>query len=324
MSRFAPAICLGLSGLFSIAPAFAAEADYPNRPIRLIVPYPPGGGTDPPARLIAAWFSEKFGQNVVVDNRPGAGAVVGHSLGAQAAPDGYTLLFGTSGGLTVGPAYNPKVPYDSLKSYAHVGLLADGPYLLIVHAGTPAKSVQELVALAKAQPGKIFIASPGTGTPNHLGMELLKSMTKAEFVHVPYKGGGPALLDVISGRTHATFGGVTYTGPAVSAGKARAIGVGHTARIKWYPDVPAIAEWLPGFNVSTWYCILAPAGTPAPIVNKLNAEIRNAVANPAFVKQLDALGMVPTGGAPEVLRDRIRSELARWNNVIGEAGIRPN
>jgi len=315
---------LALTGLSSATPALAAEAEYPNRPIRLIVPYPPGGGTDPPARLIAAWISEKFGQNVVVDNRPGAGAVVGHQLGATAAPDGYTLLFGTSGGLTVGPAYNPKVPYDSLKSYAYVGLLADGPYLLIVHAGTPAKTVQELVALAKAQPGKIFIGSPGTGTPNHLGMELLKSMTKAEFVHVPYKGGGPALLDVISGRTHAIFGGVTYTGPAVSAGKARAIGVGHTERIKWYPDVPTIAEWLPGFNVSTWYCILAPAGTPAGIVSKLNAEIRNAVANPAFVKQLDALGMVPTGGAPELLRDRIRNELARWNKVITEAGIRAN
>ncbi|MCC6533010.1 MAG: tripartite tricarboxylate transporter substrate binding protein [Burkholderiales bacterium] len=302
--------------------ACAAESDYPHRPVRLIVPYPPGGGTDPPARLIGAWLADRMGQTVVVDNRPGAGAVVGHSLGAQAAADGYTLLFGTSGGLVVGPAYNAKVPYDGIKSYAHVGLLTDAPYLLIVHAATPVKSVQELVALAKAQPGKILLGSPGMGTPNHLGIELLKSMTKAEFVHVPYKGGGPALLDVVSGRTHALFGGVTYTGPAIASGKARALAVGHTERIRWYPDLPAIAEWLPGFNVSTWYGILAPAGTPAPVVTKLNAEIRNAVVNAGFVKQLDALGLVPTGSTPEQLRERIRNELARWSKVIDEAGIR--
>jgi len=326
MFRYPNAICLSLvlSVLLGIStPGRAAEIDYPNRPIRFIVPYPPGGSTDPTARLLAAWFSEKFGQTVVVDNRPGAGATIGHAMGAQATPDGYTWLFGTSGGMVVGPAYGSKVPYDSIKDYAHVGSIADSPFMLIIHPAVPAKSVQELVAFAKGQPGKVLFASPGAGTPNHLGMELLKSLTKAEFVHVPYKGGGPALLDVMSGRVHALFGGVAYTGPAINSGKARAIAVGHPTRVKAYPDVPTIGEWLPGFNCSTWYGILMPAGTSRAIVEKVSTELRNALKSPAFLKQFDALGLIAASSTPEELRERIRSELARWNKVISEAGIRP-
>ncbi len=327
MFRYPNAICLSLilHLLVCVAmPARAAESDFPTRPIRFIVPYPPGGSTDPTARLLAAWFTEKFGQSVVVDNRPGAGATIGHAMGAQATPDGYTWLFGTSGGMVVGPAYGTKVPYDSIKDFAHIGVIADSPFLLVIHPNVPAKTVQELVSVAKAQPGKIFFASPGAGTPNHLGMELLKSLTKAEFVHVPYKGGGPALIDVMSGRTQALFGGVTYTGPAISAGKARAIAVGHPERIRTFPDIPTIAEWLPGFNCSTWYGILAPAGTSRTIVNKVNAELRNALASPAFLKQFDTMGLIAVSSTPDELRERIRNELARWTKVINEAGIRPN
>ncbi len=325
MFRYSSAIrqCLILGILLWIAgPLQAADSDYPNRPIRFIVPYPPGGSTDPTARLLAQWFTEKFGQSVVVDNRPGAGATIGHAMGAHATPDGYTWLFGTSGGMVVGPAYGTKVSYDSIKDFAHIGLIADSPFLLVIHPSVPAKGVQELVEAAKAQPGKILFGSPGAGTPNHLGMELLKSLTQAQFVHVPYKGGGPALIDLMSGRIHALFGGITYTGPAIQAGKVRAIAVGHPKRVRAFPDLPTIAEWLPGFNCSTWYGILAPAGTPRPIVNKVNAELRNALASPAFLKQFDTMGLIAVSSTPEELRERIRSELARWNKVIEGAGIR--
>ena len=316
--------CLML-GLCSFAALGQAPEDgYPNRPIRFIVPYPPGGSTDPTARLFAAWFTEKLGQTVVVDNRPGAGATIGHAMGAQATPDGYTILFGTSGGLVVNPAYGSKIPYDSVKDYAHVGLIADSPFILIVHPAVPAKTVQELVAYAKAQPGKVFFGSPGAGTPNHLGIELLKSLTGAQFVHVPYKGGGAALVDLMSGRIHALFGGVPYTAPAVNSGKARVIAAGHPERVKQYPDAPAIAEWLPGFSCSTWYGILAPAGTPRGIVRKLNAEMRNALANPAFRKQLESMGLNPVASTPEELRERIASELTRWTKVIKDSGIKPD
>ena len=327
MFRYSNAIhlCLVTHILLCAAlPLRAAETDFPTRPIRFIVPYPPGGSTDPTARLLAQWFTEKFGQSVVVDNRPGAGATIGHAMGAQATPDGYTWLFGTSGGMVVGPAYGTKVSYDSIKDFAHIGLIADSPFLLVIHPSVPAKTVQELVEVAKGQPGKIFFGSPGAGTPNHLGMELLKSLTKAQFVHVPYKGGGPALIDLMSGRIHAQFGGITYTGPAIQSGKIRPIGVGHPKRVRAFPDLPTIAEWLPGFNCSTWYGILAPAGTPSAIVNKVNAELRNALASPAFLKQFDTMGLIAVSSTPDELRERIRTELARWNKVIEEAGIRPN
>jgi len=326
MFRYSNAIylCFGLNTLvFGPALLHAAETDYPTRPIRFIVPYPPGGSTDPTARLLAQWFTDKFGQTVIVDNRPGAGATIGHAMGAQATPDGYTWLFGTSGGMVVGPAYGTKVAYDSIKDFAHIGLIADSPFMLVIHPSIAAKSVQELVDIAKAQPGKIFFGSPGAGTPNHLGMELLKSMAKAPFEHVPYKGGGPALIDLMSGRIHALFGGTTYTGPAISAGKVRPIAVGHPQRVRAFPDIPTIAEWLPGFNCSTWYGILAPAGTPRAIVSKVNAELRNALASPAFVKQFDTMGLIAaSSNTPDELLERIRSELARWNKVIDDAGIR--
>lgn len=305
-------------------PARGAAIDYPNRPIRIIVPYPPGGSTDPTARVLGQWFAEKFGQPVVVDNRPGAGATLGHALGAQATPDGYTLLLGTSGGLVTGPAFGTKVPYDPVKDYTAVGLAVDVPFLLIVHPALPAKTIQEMIDLAKAQPGKITFGSPGVGTPNHLGAELMKALGKAEFLHIPYKGGGPALVDLMSGRIHALFGGIPYSGPAIKAGKARVLAVGHPTRTRFFPDVPAIAEVLPGFNNTTWYGILGPAGVPKPIVAKLNAEMKIALERPEFRKQLEAMGLDPVYSTPEELQARIRTELARWTKVIKDAGISAN
>jgi tripartite-type tricarboxylate transporter receptor subunit TctC len=301
--------------------AYAAELNYPVRPIRIIVPYPPGGSTDPTARILGQWFAEKFAQPVVIDNRPGAGATLGHALGAQATPDGYTLLLGTSGGLVTGPAFGTKVAYDPVKDLTAIGLVVDVPFLLIVHPSVPAKTMREFIELGKAQAGKFAFASPGVGTPNHLGMELLNSMAKTQFLHVPYKGGGPAMVDLMGGRVQALFGGIPYSAPAVNSGKARVLAVGHPRRVKAFPDAPAIAELLPGFNNTTWYGILGPAGIPKGIVGKLNAEIKAALANPEFRKQLETLGLEPTYSTPQELNDRIRSELARWTKVIKDAGI---
>jgi tripartite-type tricarboxylate transporter receptor subunit TctC len=315
---------LGTAAWLLVTMASAADLAYPTRPIRMIVPYPPGGSTDPTARAFGAWMSERFGVPVVIDNRPGAGATIGHALGAKATPDGYTLLLGTSGGLVVSPAFGTKLPYDSLKDFAPIGLGVYAPFLLVVHPSVAAKSVNELVELAKAQPGKINFGSPGVGTPNHLGMELLKAMTGAQFLHVPYKGGGPATVDLVAGRIQALFGSPPQCLPHIAAGRIRALGVGHPKRIRSLPDVPAITELLPGFNNTTWYGLFAPAGTPAAIVTKLNSEMKRAIANPEFVKHIEAIGLETASSTPKELQDMVKSELARWTKIIRDNGIQPN
>ncbi|MGZ5164936.1 MAG: Bug family tripartite tricarboxylate transporter substrate binding protein [Burkholderiales bacterium] len=317
-------IVVALVCLFTAAAALhAAENAYPTRPIRVIVPYPPGGSTDPTARAYGGWLSEKFGVPVVIDNRPGAGATIGHGLAAKSPPDGYTLLLGTSAGLVVSPAFGTKLPYDPLKDFAPVGLGVYVPFLLVVHPAVPAKNVKEFIELAKAQPGKINFGSPGSGTPNHLGMELLKAMTGADFLHVPYKGGGPATVDLVAGRIQAIFGSIPQWQPHLAVGRVRAIGIGHPTRVRSMPEVQAIAEVLPGFNNTSWYGLLGPAGTPAAVVNKINAEMRRAVANTEFVKQLESIGLEPASSTPKEMGDLIRAELARWTKVIKEAHIQP-
>lgn len=316
------AVVLSVFGV--VAAGHAAGIKYPTKPIRLIVPYPPGGSTDPTARAFGGWLSDKFGVPVVIDNRPGAGSTIGHGLGAKATPDGYTLLLGTSGGLVVSPAFGSKLPYDASKDFAPIGLGVYVPFLIVVHSSVPAKSVRELIDLAKAQPGKINFGSPGTGTPNHLGIELLKAMTGAEFTHVPYKGGGAATVDLIAGRIQAIFGSIPQWQPHLAAGRVRAVGIGHPTRVRTMPDVPAIAETLPGFNNTTWFGLLAPAGTPAAIVNKVNAEMKKAVANAEFRKHLESIGMEPASSTPGEMGELIRTELARWTKVIRDAGIQTN
>jgi len=306
---------------FSIVAPTLAQDKYPSRPIRMIVPYPPGGSTDPTGRAFAAWLTEALGQQVVVDNRPGAGSTIGHGLGAKATPDGYTLLLGTSGGLAVSPALNSKLPYDPVRDFTPIGLGVYTPFLLVVHAGLPAASLKEFIALSKAQSGGIVFASVGVGTPNHLGAELLKAMAGFQFVHVPYKGGGPAVVDLVAGRAQALVGGIPYAGPQVKAGRVRAIAIGHPARVSGWPDVPAIAETLPGFSNTTWFGLLGPAGTPKAVVDRINAEMKRAVANPEFAKQLVAIGLEPASSTPAEFQDMIRAELKRWSKVIKEAGI---
>jgi len=315
-------VSAGIALLVSAAASQAAEITYPNKPIRLIIPFPPGGSADPLGRALGVWFSDKFGVPVIADNRPGAGTAIAHTLGAKAAPDGYTLLLGSSSGLTTNPAFGTKLDYDPVKDYASVGLAAYVPQLVVVHPSVPAKSMNELIDLAKAQPGKINFGSPGIGTVGHLSIELINTATGAKFTHVPYKGAGPGLIDLVGNRIQVFVGSVTSAQTQVAAGRIRAIATGHIKRLRSMPDLPTVGESLPGFSNNGWYCILAPARTPALIINKLNAELNRALANAEFSKHIDAIGMEPTSSAtPEELREWIRSELARWTKVVRDAGI---
>ena len=314
-------LALVVTAMLPAAAQSAAAQAYPNKPVRMIVPYPPGGSVDFTGRELAAKLSELWGQQVVLDNRGGAGSTLGHSLGAKAIPDGYTLLLGTSAGLVVSPALGTKLNYDSLKDYAPIGLAVYAPFALTLHAGVAANTTQEFIDLAKANPGKINFSSPGTGTPNHLGGELLKALAHINIVHVPYKGGGPALVDLISGQVQMTFSGVPQILPHVKAGRVKIIAIGHPTRIKSLPDTPPVADVLPGFNNTSWYGLLAPAGTPPALVNQINAAMNKVLSQPEFGQRLLLQGVEPVTSTPQGMHDMIRNELARWRKVIKEAGI---
>jgi tripartite-type tricarboxylate transporter receptor subunit TctC len=301
--------------------AHAGEAAYPSRPIRLIVPYPPAGSTDFVAREVSNNFTQAFGQSVVIDNRPGGGTLLGLTLGARAPRDGYTITFGTSAGLAVNPALGVKMPYDPQRDFTPIGLMVYIPYLLVVNADLPVRNVKELIDLAKAQPGKLNFASPGVGTPNHLGIELLSMLGGVKFVHVPYKGGALAVNDLVAGRVQILFSGVPQVYGMLKAGRLRAIAVGTTRPTRVAPELPPVAEAFPGFDCNTWYGLLAPTGTPAGVVTKLSTELNRALSTPAVVQRLLDQGVEATPGAPSVLRDLIVSETARWRKVIKAAGI---
>lgn len=301
--------------------AVAAEPAYPSKPIRLIIPFPPGGSADPLGRAFAAWFSEKLGVPVVPDNRPGAGTAIAHTMGARAASDGYTLLLGSSSGMAANPAFGAKLDYHPVQDFAHIGLASYVPQLITVHPAVPAKTMRELVDLAKAQPEKIRAGSPGVGTLGHLSVAYLNSLTGARFLHVPYKGTGPAMTDLLANRIQTSMSSVTGSLPHVQSGRLRAVAVGHSKRINQFPDVPTVAETLPGFANDGWYGLLAPVGTSPSIVARLNAEMNRALSQPEFQKQIDATGMVQGGGTPAEWRDFVRNELARWTKVVRDAGL---
>ncbi len=321
MSSIVSAAAIAL--LAAASAAQAAESAYPNKPIRMIVPFPPGGSADPLARTYAAWFSDKFGVPVVCDNRPGAGTAIAHTLGAKAAPDGYTLLLGASSGMTTNPASGAKLDYDPVKDFAHVGLAAYVPQMIVVHPSVPAKSFTELIEFAKA-PGKANFGTPGVGSVGHLTVAFLNVATGAKFTHVPYKGAGPAMVDILANRIQVFVGSVTGTQAQIRAGKVRAIATGHQKRVASFPDVPTVSEFIPGFTNNGWYGVVAPAGTPEAIVDKLNAEMKRALANAEFVKQVETLGMEPHGSTPQELLEWTRSELARWTKVVTDAGVKVN
>ena len=316
------AVSAGLALLAGSSAAHAAEKTaYPNKPIRLIVPFPPGGSADPLARAYGAWFSDKFGVTVVADNRPGAGTAIAHTLAAKASPDGYTLILGASSGLTTNPAFGTKLDYDPIKDFSPMGLAAYIPQIFVVHPAVTAKNMGGLIDLAKAQPGKVLFGTPGIATVGHLTVELLSIAGGVKFTHVPYKGAGPGMVDLVGGRIHVFVGSVTSAQAQVSAGRIRPIAIGHPKRLPNLPDVPAVAETFPGFTNDGWFGVFGPAGTPRPIVMKIAAEMTKAQANAEFVKHLETIGMLPGGKTPEELHDWVRSEIARWTKVVRDAGI---
>ncbi len=303
------------------AHAGAADTGFPTRPIRFIVPNGAGGTTDLVARSVAPKLADMLGQQVVIDNRPGSGGILGTEIVAKATPDGHTLLMGTIGNIAISPALYRKLGYDSLRDFAPVTQLASAAYMVVVHPTIAAKSMKELAALAKAKPGALNFASAGSGTGSHLAAELFKSMAGVEMVHVPYKGGSPAMTDVIAGQVQLMFNGIPSSMPHLRSGRVRALAVTTATRSAAAPELPTIAEaGFPGAESTSWTGILVPAGTPAPVIAKLNAAFVKALQFPDVVARLSTDGAAPVGNSPAAFGTYIKSELAKWAKVVKASG----
>jgi tripartite-type tricarboxylate transporter receptor subunit TctC len=314
-------LAIGASSLAAAVPAFAQA--FPAKPIRLILPYPPGGGSDTIARPFARKMGENIGQQVIVDNRGGAGGNIGMEAAARSAPDGYTVVMGLTAQLAVNPGLYQKLPYDPLRDFEPITLLANGAYLLVAHPSLPVKSLKDVIAIAKKRPGELFYASSGNGSGAHLASELLNTMAGIRIVHVPYKGGGPALVDTIAGQTQLLFATPIASAGHLKAGRLRAIAVSTTKRVNSMPDVPTASEsGLPGYDSGVWYGMLAPRGTPREIVARLNEEFRKVLADPGIRDFLTKSGIDPEGSSPEELAKYMRSEIDKWAKVIKSANIR--
>lgn len=313
------ALLAPLSGA-ALAQAKAESQNYPARPIRVILPNSAGSAMDLVARMIAQRFTESWGQQVVVDNRAGAGGIIGQEVAAKATPDGYNLLFAASSSLVINPLLT-KVPYDTFRDFAPVSLIVISPQMLVSHPSLAATNVAELVALARAKPRQVHCASPGTGTSNHLGCETLKVMTGVDILHVPYKGTSPAITDVMGGQVQIMFNSMPAVWPLAKAGKLRALAHGGAKRSPAAPTVPTVAETIPGFQCTTWYALLAPRGTPPAIVAKANAEMVKMLADPAFAKRLSDQGQDPQSSTPAELTAHMRAETERFSKIIKSAGI---
>lgn len=298
----------------------ALAQPYPTKSIRLIAPYPPGGGVDATARIIAQALSEQLGQQVVVENRAGATGRIGTEIVAKSTADGYTLLMGSGAPNAVVPSVTPNLPYDAIKDFAPISLVATTDYDLLVHPSLPVRSVKQLVALAKSKPGEITYGSSGILSNTHLAGELLKQLAKINLIHVAYKGTGPAMVGVLTGETAITFGGGPGAAPHIKAKRLRALATTGTQRRS--PDLPTIAETIPGYSINQWYGILAPAGTPSPVLERLHKEIVRAVAAPKVVQQLTNLGAKPDSNQPDTFRAFIKSEMDKWGKVIRAANIK--
>ncbi len=317
--RAAAFSALAMTGLQSLV-AQAAET-YPSKPVKLVVPYPPGGGTDIIARVVTNRLTETLKQTFLVENQGGAGGVVGTQMVARSAPDGYTLLFGTSAGLVINPLITKTpLPYDSIKDFAPVSLLYRSPMLVVVINSLPVNSVKDLIAYAKKEPGKLNYASAGIGAPNHVATELFKFMTGTDIVHIPFKGFAPGIADMLGGQVQIMFNPVTGLLPYVKSGKVRPLGVSAQQRVSSLPDVPTIAEaGVPGYEYDLWYSIVAPAKTPMPVIRTLNAEIVKIIAEPDTAVKF--AGGEPTSSTPEGLAKIIRDEFDRLGKVVKAANI---
>ena len=310
-------LCCALAAI----PAYAQQ--YPSKPVRMVVPSSAGGGTDIVARIIAPDLSKRLGQQVVIENRAGAGTMIGIEVAAKSPPDGYTLLMGLST-LAINPALYKKVPYDAMRDFAPITLAVSSPAILVVHPSIPAKTVKELIAFARARPGQLNYASAGTGTFPHMSMELFLSMAKLKLEHIPYKGTGPAMIDMLAGHVAVMTGTILTSMPQIRAGRLRGLGITSSARSAVVPEIPTIAEaGLPGYEATQWYGMLAPAQTPKDIIARLHAEATRVLQQPEIRERFAGDGADPVGNAPEEFRRYIQSEITKWAKVAREAGIKP-
>jgi tripartite-type tricarboxylate transporter receptor subunit TctC len=322
MSRRLAAALLALVIAAWLAPAASSAQDFPSRAITIIVAQPPGGGTDIISRIFAQQLSEQLGKPVVVENKPGAGTIVGTQAAAKSPPDGYTLLAGLTANMAVNPSLFRTLPYDPVRDFTPVGMMAQFPFVLVVSKDFPAKSVKELIDMAKAKPGTINFASAGNGTGQHLSAELFKLMAGVDMTHVPYRGAAPAYSDVISGRTPVFFDNLASALGQIKGGSVRALGVTGTKRSPLLPDVPTIAEaGVPGYQNYVWFGLWAPKNTPKPVVDKLYAEIRKAAATPAVKERIMKDAGVPMDTALTAIEPLEKSEIAKWADVVKRAHI---
>ena len=305
-----------------LAPVVMAQQAYPNKPIRIIVPYPPGGTADIIGRTIAEKLGVIWGQSVIVENRAGGGGTIGVDAVAKAAPDGYTMILGVTGPLTIAPSINAQLAYDPLRDLVPITLVAAVPSLIAIHPSVPARDLKELIALAKSQPGKLTFASAGTGTSVHIAGELFKSMAGVDIIHVPYKGGAPALNDLLGGQVSMIIENMPQLLPQVRAGKIRALAVTTQQRSSALADLPAVAEILPGYEATTWFGLLAPAKTPQEIVRKVQSDVAKIGMLPDVKERFTGLGADVIASTPEAFAKHLQSELVRFSKVIKDANIK--
>jgi len=311
-----------LGAILPLSASCALARDYPVKPIRFLVPYSPGGGTDILARRLAQNLTDRLGEPVIVDNRGGANGIIGMQIAAKAPPDGYTIVLALTAQLAINPSFYPNLPYDPLRDYMPITLLGGAPYLLSVHPSVQATSVEELIALAKSKPGGLAFGSSGKGGIPHLAGEMLDGMAGITMLHVPFKGGGPALTNLIAGQVQLLFTVIPPALPHVRAGRLRAIAVTGSQRSRILEKVPTIAETLPGYEASTWFGVLAPAHTQEAIAGRLNRAFLEVLGIRELRSALLAEGFEPAGSNPAQFRDHIRNEIARWAKVIHSSGAR--
>lgn len=307
--------------LFTFAAAPVAAQDYPARAITIIVPQPPGGGTDIISRIVGAQLSVQLKQTIVIENKTGAGTVVGTVAAANATPDGYTLLTGLNANMAVNSSIYATLAYDPIRDFTPIGMMAEFPFVLVVSKDFPAKSVKELIEMAKAKPGEINAASAGNGSGQHLSLELFKLMTGTNITHVPYRGASPAYTDVISGRTPVFFDNLSSALGQIKSGTVRALAVTGTERSPSLPDVPTVAETVPGFQNYVWFGLWAPKKTPQAVIEKLNAELKKAVADPSVSKRIEADAGVPMNTPLAEIEPMVKAEIAKWADVVKRAHI---
>ena len=318
-------VVLFAAALLTIPAAFAQAPAYPTKPVRLVVPFSPGGASDLTARTLAQKMGESMGQSIVVDNKPGANGVLGIDSVAKSQPDGYTILLTDRGSLTVNPSLYMKLPYDPMKDFSYIGIATDGPYVLVVNPNLNVKTVQELVALSKSEPGTLNYSSFGVGSMAQLNLEAFNQKMGTDMLHVPYKGAAPAAQAAVTGEVGVTISAVPAVQGFIADGRLRALAVGSEKRFAVLPDVPTMTEAGASNDIllPTYFALLAPANTPAPIVARLNAELKKALADPAVAERFAGAGLVPVGGTPEAMAASVKRDLPRFADLVKKIGIKP-